>query len=412
MTQSIKIPAQNNQFFSNISAHIKLKYLANLGSFRKGKGISNKDIIENGLPCVTYGMLYTKYNGKISKVYSYIDREVSKNSEQSVYGEIIFPGSGETIEEIGKASVNLLEEPIFVGGDTIIFKCDNQINPLFLSYVLNTDIFRIQTRRFGQGHSVVHIYGNDLKKIIIPVPPLPEQKKIAEILSTWDEAITKLEDLIAGAEKYQQSVVSKILSKRNIQLAHLDEWKEVPLGTLIEQVLEKTTINNQYPILTSSRKGIFLQEDYFKKSVASSNNIGYKIIKNGEFTFRAMSDDGTFKFNRLLKHEIGIVSPAYSVFKATRVEARFLDLYMNSHIFTKEIAKASQGGTRLSLKYIALAKFKLSIPNKKRQIEIANLNDDIEHYIIALREYKSKLILQKQGLMQRLLTGKILVNLD
>jgi type I restriction enzyme, S subunit len=244
------------------------------------------------------------------------------------------------------------------------------------------------------------------------LPPLPEQKKIAEILSTWDEAITKLEDLMAGAEKYQQSVVSKILSKRNIQLAHQDEWKEVPLGTLIEQVLEKTTVNNQYPILTSSRKGIFLQENYFKKSVASSNNIGYKIIKNGEFTYRAMSDDGTFKFNRLLEHEIGIVSPAYSVFKATRVEPRFLDLYMNSHIFTKEIAKASQGGTRLSLKYTALAKFKFSIPNKKRQIEIANLNDDIEHYITGLKEYKAQLIIQKQGLMQRLLTGKIRVKLD
>ena len=189
-------------------------------------------------------------------------------------------------------------------------------------------------------------------------------------------------------------------------------WKETRLGNVIQEVSEKTTINNQYQILTSSRSGIFLQEDYFKKSVASKDNIGYKIIKKGEFTFRAMSDDGTFKFNRLIEHEIGIVSPAYSVFKATHIEPRFLDVYMNSHIFTKEIAKASQGGTRLSLKYSALSKFKITIPSKDLQIEIANLIDSLEQYITGLKNYKTQLINQKQGLMQRLLTGKVRVKLD
>ncbi|MCH4202270.1 MAG: restriction endonuclease subunit S [Bacilli bacterium] len=280
----------------------------------------------------------------------------------------------------------------------------------FLRYNLENQMKTIVNRLTQGGQP--NLNANIVKATQVLLPTLPEQKKIAEILSTWDEAITKYEDLIAGAEKYRQSIISKILSKKYISMSRSDEWKEVPLGTLIEQVSEKTTINNQYPILTSSRKGIFLQEDYFKKSVASSNNIGYKIIRNGEFTFRAMSDDGTFKFNRLLEHEIGIVSPAYSVFKAVHVEPRFLDVYMNSHIFTKEIAKASQGGTRLSLKYVALAKFKITVPNKKRQVEIANLNDDIEHYIASLKGYKTQLILQKQGLMQRLLTGKVRVKLD
>ena len=178
-------------------------------------------------------------------------------------------------------------------------------------------------------------------------------------MSTWDEAIFQVDSLISEYQNQYDSIVNLILKKKNIYSTS-NKWHEVLLGELITEVSEKTRLNDQYPVLTSSRKGIFLQEEYFKKSVSSSDNTGYKIIRNGEFTFRAMSDDGSFKFNRLEDYPVGIVSPAYSVFKATKIEPRFLNLYMNSHTFTKEIAKSSQGGTRLSLKYKALSNFKIS----------------------------------------------------
>ena len=84
----------------------------------------------------------------------------------------------------------------------------------------------------------------------------------------------------------------------------------VKLEELVEEVSERTTISNQHPVLTSSRSGIYLQEDYFKKQVASKDNAGYKIIRKGEFTYRAMSDTGEFYPNKLECTDIGIVSPA------------------------------------------------------------------------------------------------------
>ena len=87
------------------------------------------------------------------------------------------------------------------------------------------------------------------------------------------------------------------------------------LGSFLEETSEKTTENDQYPVLTSSKAGLFFQSDYFNKQVASKNNVGYKIIHRGEFTYRAMSDTGKFFPNMLECADIGIVSPAYPVFR-------------------------------------------------------------------------------------------------
>ena len=98
----------------------------------------------------------------------------------------------------------------------------------------------------------------------------------------------------------------------------MTNWEIVRLGEILRLSKEKSVTQNQYPLLTSSRGGLYLQSDYFKKIVASKNNIGYKIIKKGQFTYRAMSDDGYFKFNRLSNQTAGIISPAYEVFEVNK----------------------------------------------------------------------------------------------
>ena len=89
----------------------------------------------------------------------------------------------------------------------------------------------------------------------------------------------------------------------------------VKLESFLSEVNEKTTENNQFPVLTSSKAGLYLQSDYFNKQVASKDNIGYKIIRRNQFTYRAMSDTGEFFPNMLDCTDIGIVSPAYPVFE-------------------------------------------------------------------------------------------------
>ena len=157
----------------------------------------------------------------------------------------------------------------------------------------------------------------------------------------------------------------------------------VKLEELVEEVSERTTINNQFPVLTSSRSGIYLQEDYFKKQVASKDNTGYKVIRKGEFTYRAMSDTGEFYPNKLECTDIGIVSPAYPVFKIkdNRVLPDYLKYYFKSRSFQKSIIAFVQGSTRASMKFGKMKSILIDLPDKNKQKQILNTIEILEDII-------------------------------
>ncbi len=188
----------------------------------------------------------------------------------------------------------------------------------------------------------------------------------------------------------------------------MEEWKTVKLGDYILEYTEKTTVNNQYPILTSSRKGLFLQSDYYKKQIASENNIGYNIVPYGYFTYRHMSDDEIFKFNINTIVENGIVSTLYPVFTTKNLIDKWLLYTLNyGSEFSKYARMQKQGGSRTYMYLEKLKKIKLTFPPIKEQEKIAEILSTQDKVI----ELKQKLIdrkkQQKKWLMQNLLTGRI-----
>lgn len=167
----------------------------------------------------------------------------------------------------------------------------------------------------------------------------------------------------------------------------------VKLGTLIKEMTIKTVVNNQYEVLTSSQNGLFSQEDYFNKQIASKNNIGYKVIKKGQFTYRSMSDTGLFYVNRLIDKEIGIVSPAYPVFDivSSEVIPEYVELFFKTKLFQKQISNKSVGSTRLSLRFSKLKEVAIPVPNISFQRKIVEnvelLNACIIHEKTTLSYY-------------------------
>ncbi len=156
----------------------EVKLIGSFGLFSKGKGISNSEKKEKGLPCITYGEIYTTHDYVIKDVHSFIDIETSKKSQQIKRNDILFAGSGEILDEIGKCVAYTKKVEAYAGGDIVIFS-PNNVDCIYLSYSLNSDLMTRYKRKLGQGHSVVHIYSSGLKKLYVPLPPLPEQKKIA-----------------------------------------------------------------------------------------------------------------------------------------------------------------------------------------------------------------------------------------
>lgn len=277
----------------------------------------------------------------------------------------------------------------------------------FLECYLRSSIVRkhIQSCASGTSSSMVKINKTAVENIPVVLPTYPEQKAIAALLSTWDDAIEKIERLVKAKERRFKWLLRELISEpRNTQKG--TEWKKVKLGDYVVERNEKSTKNNQYPVFTSSRRGLFYQTDYFSKQVTSSNNEGYKILHKGDFTYRAMSDDGKFVFNRYEISEYGIISPAYGVFYPNRIDSDYLLFYLNSPTFHRELLKLSQGGTRIALKFSSMKNLWVRIPKAEIQIQISETLSLIKQEIDLLKIMAEKYKIQKRGLMQKMLTGE------
>ncbi len=168
----------------------------------------------------------------------------------------------------------------------------------------------------------------------------------------------------------------------------------IRLGDYITEISEKTTVNNQHMVLTSSQEGIVSQDDYFNKQIASKDNTGYKIIRRGQFTYRAMSDTGRFYINRLTDYDIGIVSPAYPVFELRtngQILPEYLQEYFHSEHFQNAITLSSTGSTRVSLKLAKIADLRIDIPTLPKQQCAVQAISHVNHLISMQNSSAAKL---------------------
>lgn len=217
LNKNIKYKNSGVEHLGAIPTHWEVRRLATFGKFSKGGNISRQDLVENGEQALLYGDIYMNY--EIST--SFLDSQISTNTSPSatpIYrGDILFAGSGETKEDIGKNIVYLGEDKAFAGGDIIIFR-QKENNALFLSYALNTKYAKFYKGIESKGEIIVHIYASNLKDIKIPLPPIEEQKQIAEFLdseiSKIDSIIEKIKKQIELIKEYKNSLISQAVCGR------------------------------------------------------------------------------------------------------------------------------------------------------------------------------------------------------
>lgn len=184
--------------------------LDKIGTFLKGSGISKSDLVEDGIPCVRYGEIYTTHDFVIKEFHSFITREVASTSKQIFAGDILFAGSGETADEIGKCVAFIGQEEAYAGGDLIILRLSKG-DPVYMGYLLNHESVKRQKYRFGQGYSVVHIYARYLKDIIITIPSLKEQRRIASVLQDCDVEINLHERKLTALQQQKKGLMQRLL---------------------------------------------------------------------------------------------------------------------------------------------------------------------------------------------------------
>lgn len=317
-------------------------------------------------------------------------------------GDILYALYGATSGEVDISKINgAINQAI------LCIRPNTDYNKKYLVEVLNFKKMNILNTYLqgGQGN----LSGEIIKGLKLKFPSLLEQTKIADFLLILDDKIQNQQDKITHLENIKKGFMQKIFSRR-IKFKddggeEFPEWEEKKLGDFLIKYDEITVKNNQYPPLTSSRKGIFLQKDYFNnRQIASEDNTGYNIVPFGYFTYRHMSDDAVFYFNINDLVEYGIVSTLYPVFTTTKkMNSIFLQYYLNeSTTFKKYCILQKQGGSRTYMYFNKLKQFIMEIPCLKEQQKIADFLSLFDEKISTEKETLEHLKQLKKGLLQQM----------
>ena len=179
-----------------------------------------------------------------------------------------------------------------------------------------------------------------------------------------------------------------------------DDWEQRKVGEVIEDYVEKTTVQNQYPVLTSSQQqGIVLQEDYFAdRQVTTNDNVGYYVLPRGYFTYRSRSDTDLFVFNRNNLIDKGIISYYYPVFRPKNADSNFLLRRLNNGI-RSQVSMAAEGTGQHVLAHSKLKNMELLVPSVPEQKLIGAYFEILDNLItLHQRKYEKLQIIKKSML--------------
>lgn len=184
-----------------------------LGTFLKGSGVKKGEASSGDLPCIRYGEIYTYHNDYIRSFKSFISTTVAATATRLRQGDLLFAGSGETKEEIGKCVAFVDDHEAYAGGDIVILRLV-EAHPKFMGYYCNTAPVNAQKASKGQGDAVVHISAAALSSIKVAVPSLPEQTAIAAVLSDMDAELAALEARRDKTRDLKQAMMQELLTGR------------------------------------------------------------------------------------------------------------------------------------------------------------------------------------------------------
>ena len=203
-------------WLGEIPRHWEIISARQIGHLFKGSGGNKNDEVEEGVPCVRYGDLYTIHEFFILNSRACVSPDRLKSYMRIRFGDVLFAASGETIEDIGRSAVNLIRGEACCGGDIIILRPTVEIDPRFLGYALESPAARYQKSSMGRGFTVVHIYGAELKSLVTTFPPLEEQTQIAHFLD-WktaqiDRFIRNKRRLIELLKEQKQALINQAVT--------------------------------------------------------------------------------------------------------------------------------------------------------------------------------------------------------
>lgn len=283
----------------------------------------------------------------------------------------------------------------------------------FVFQYLFSDSISKQFYELLVGSNYPAINSSDVKKLKIIYPSLTERLKIATVLSTWDEAITKNQQLIAQLQQRNKGLMQQLLTgKKRLKEFEKTKLSLSPINSFAKEVSEKNRDDKSLIVLSCTKyKGLVPSLEYFGRKIYSDDLTTYKIVSKNCFAYATNHiEEGSIGYQS--KYDKALISPMYTVFKTNNsIDDEFLYKILKSHPYLHEYKKRMEGSIdrRGGLRWVEFSKIKVPVPSLEEQKQIAALLSHADNQIKLYEQQLATFQQQKKGLMQKLLTGEVRV---
>ena len=381
--------------------------LGQLGNFKSGIGFpDSQQSGTEGIPFFKVSdMNYIGNETEMRNANNYVTQDQIIKNSWKVINEtpaIIFAKVGAALMLNRK---RLVTRPFLIDNNTMSYSFDESWDKDFGLTLFQT----INLPKYAQIGALPSYNASDIAMIKVNVPDIQEQSAIGTLFRTLDDLLASYKDNLANYQSLKATMLSKMFPKagQTVPEIRLDgfegEWKVVNLGTLIENYDEIISGASGFPIATSSRKGLYLQNDYFEGGRTGIDlTLDFHRVPMGYVTYRHMSDDSIFKFNKNNFETDVLVSKEYPVFISNdSSDIDFLLYHLNnSRLFLRFSTMQKLGGTRVRLYYKNLITYKLAVPTLKEQQAIGAYFSNLDNLINSHQEKISQLETLKKKLLQ------------
>lgn len=304
-------------------------------------------------------------------------------------------------------NVNVGVGKFYATEHAVVVKLKDDSNTDFIFYILkNLNLNQYSTGLAQPGLSV-----QNLDKIETTISKsITEQTKIASFLSEVDYKLQTLKQKKKLLEHYKKGVMQKIFSQK-LRFKYdngneYPDWEEKKLGEVLIEKNEKTSSSGQHRILSSTAKGIFNQDEYFTRDIASKDNTGYKILRKYQLVF-SPQNLWLGNINVNMNFEIGIVSPSYKIFSFDEkfTIAEYCQYFLLTPKMMFEYEQSSTQGASVVRRNLDMDKFlsiEFLLPSVDEQTKIANFLSAIDDKINHCQVQIEKMELWKKGLLQQM----------
>lgn len=391
-----------------------LKTIAEIGKVVTGSTPSTSDpnMYGGGIPFVTPGDLGGRRD--IATSERTLSIKGAANARVVPAGSTLVTCIGSTIGKSGFAATALATNQQI---NAVI--PDPSHEPAFVYYQLEA---LAETFRLLAGTQAVPLLNKSaFSSVKIAVPSSKsEQRSIAAILSTWDQALSTTEQLLDNSQRFSRDLMASILSGHRRFPGFSEKWRYVDFDNVFERVARKNSTQNTNVLTISGEHGLISQRDYFNKSVASANLSGYTLLHRFDFAYNKSYSAGypMGAIKPLLAYDSGVVSSLYLCFKLREdVDANFdfFRHYFEAGLLNQEIEGIAQEGARnhglLNVSVTDFFKLQLHIPTAPEQRRIAEVINVARAEEVRLQAQVQALRQEKAALMSQLLTGKRRVKL-